>query len=306
MKPADRQRIVDECLHGHAVFGSLELLWDRQAEADPALSELFQIEQLLTDRRPLDSGYGKAIASESAQNAANVRAHHTLFEQLGFFAEIEDGAFLAYWLCSDAAEPPIVKLDNEGQYSWEGENLAEALFRLAEDGTEGEAARLWLAERGLELAPMGELGVTTQFLPDLSDLQAGLFYANLGQPRLQREPGAAPADARDPTSWLLRPGLEVRAAMTELFGTAPTRFCIWCQGDGLVKQVLLTDEAPAGVSVLGIAIGAAQGEVEQLLGPPTKATSRSIRYERDDRTFVYRLNAEATVESISLGLAKIG
>ena len=284
---------------------SLEVLWDRHQKRDSALRNLFEIEQLLVDLKPLNTGYGEAIAGESEDIAANVRAHRTMFEQLGFFAAIEGGAFLAYWLRADLSELPVVRLDSEGTYGWQGGNAAEALFRIAEESDDGDAARTWLAAHGLELGVVGELGTSTQFLPDLDDLHARTYYQNCGQPRPTLEMAVAPADVRSPATWLLRPGPEVRAAMTKLLGAPPADFCAWCSGNGLVKHILLGREFPPGLTILGIPIGSTRAHVEKQLGKPAKARAGWIAYERDGRAFVYHTDNKKIVTSISLGLVDV-
>jgi len=297
--------LSQRCLWGHPVPGSLEVLWDRHQKRDRALGALFGIERLLVDLNPLDDGYGDAIASESEDIAFNVRAHRTMFEQLGFFAAIEDGAFLAYWLRADLPEPPVVQLDSEGTYRWQGGTAAEALFRIAEERDDGDAARTWLATRGLALGTVGELGTSTQFLPDLDDLHARTYYQNRGEPRPTPVEAAAPADARAPETWLLRPGSEVKDAITKLLGAPPAEFCAWCNGDGLVKQILLGREMPAGVTVLGIPIGATRTHVEKQLGKPAKKRAGWTMYEREGRTYIYYTDEKKIVTSICLGLPDV-
>ncbi len=300
MTAEEAQRIVKNCLRGRSMPRSLEVLWKCQQEGDAALASMFRIESLLNDLAPLDDGYGDAIARESADIAANVAAHRKIFEQLGFFAAVEDGAFLAYWLEDPAPEPAVVKLDSEGQYGWAGQNAAEALFRLAED-RDAAGARAWLQKQGLDLAELGELGSATQFLPKLGDAHERIYYTNLGEPRPAREMAAVPADPGDPTTWLLRPGAEVKEALIRILGAPPMEYCVWCDGAGLVTQVKLSAKTNTQ-PVLGVAIGSSKVEVEQILGPPAKTGINWIRYNRGDRAFRFGMDKAGIVNSLILML----
>jgi hypothetical protein len=303
MKTEEARRLVEKnCFHGRSMPRSLATLWSSVEGGDDTLARTFRIE-LLSDLGALDAGYGDAIASESADIAANVRAHREVFAHLGFFAALEDDEFLAYWLVDPSAEPPVVKLDNEGQYSWKGRNLAEALFRLAEQ-RDPDGARRWLSARGLELGEVGELGASTQFLPDLSQLQQSKYCAAVGRPGLvARKPSEAPATPDDPMTWLLRPGPEVQEVMTRLLGTPPLHYCVWCGGDGLVESVALSAKTKSG-PILGIELGASKADVQRALGDPERTGRNWIRFQRDQRLFRFGLDAQDRVTSITLMIAE--
>jgi hypothetical protein len=49
---ADKKRLSQQCLRGHPVPRSLEVLWDRHQKRDGALRKLFEIAQLLVDLNP--------------------------------------------------------------------------------------------------------------------------------------------------------------------------------------------------------------------------------------------------------------
>lgn len=304
MRDDDKQRLSRECLLGRSVPPSLEILWDGAHAGDGVLDRC-QIVRLLTDRTPLDDGYGDAIAGESGDIAANVKAHRTIFEQLGFFAALEDGGLLAYWLKSPAREPPVVELDTEGQYRWLGNDAAEALWWLAKENEEDETVESWLTAHGLASSPPGELGASTQFLPDLNELQAREYRQRRGEVFPVLAAASHPADARDPTSWLLRPGPEVRDAIAPLTGAPPRHYLAWCSGDGLVKQILIDDRVAPGIAILGVTLGTAKHELERALGAPVESAARWLRYEDGERTFTYCLDEEDFVKSISLGLRSL-
>jgi hypothetical protein len=92
MDGGTRKQVSSVCLRGRPLPRSLELLWD--ADRDQ-IAELFGITRVLTDLDVLDDGYGEAIMKESEDDAASVRAHRTVFEELGFFAELDGSELLA-------------------------------------------------------------------------------------------------------------------------------------------------------------------------------------------------------------------
>jgi hypothetical protein len=299
---AREEQISRTCLHGRALPRSLKVLWVEAETGNGVLIRTFGIERLLTDLTQLDIGYGEAVASESPDIAANIRAHRLVFEQIGFFAALRDDEFLGFWLRDDSPEPAVVRLDSEGQYAWLGITAAEALFHLGHNKTQDEPALRWLRENALKLAESSEMGASTQFLPDLGDLHAEMYYAYLGRPRARREQAKAPAHPQDPTTWLLRPGPEVQEAFTKFAGGPPMHFCVWCTGEGLVKAVTLGDQTPRGTTFLGISLGATRQDVEKQLGEPAKTGKGWIRYHRGGRTFRYGFDKDGAVKSITLGL----
>jgi hypothetical protein len=298
MDAESMRRISDQCLRGRPVPRSLAALWDA-ADGGESLWERFRIECLLRDLAPLDAGYGEAIARESEGAAASIRAHREIFQQLGFFAESQNGGFLAFWLRDESPEPVVLELDDEGQYAWRGENLAEVLVRRVEDDPEG--ARTWLAERGVELGALGELGASTQFLPDPQKLHEELFRAARGEERRRREPARNPASPNDFSSWLLRPGPEVKSAIERRLGAPCRHFCAWCGADGLVDSMRFDKRLDPG-PVLGIALGAPRTSVTAALGEPEKAMGWWARYSREGRRFRFAFDDNGMVKEITVAV----
>ncbi len=256
------------CLRGRPVPPSLARIWAAYEAGDDFLGKAIEL-TLLTSLQPLDAGYGDAIAWESADIAANVRAHRAVFERLGFFAEDGDGGFLAFDLTAALAEdPPVIHLDSEGQYEWLGANLGEALMRRAEDcGCEAAMAH-WLSAHGVEAALLGAFGASTQFLPSLRDLHSGLYYAHRGEPHAMPASATTPANT-DPATWFLRPGAEVAAALTTLLGGPPDQQWVQCDGQGRVNAIWF-HRVPATehVRIQGIGFGDDARSVEERLGAP--------------------------------------
>ncbi len=124
---------------------------------------------------------------------------------------------------------------------------------------------------------------------------------NTGKPLAARAMVAEPADACDPTTWLLRPGAEVQSVLTRLMGKAPEHYCMWCDGDGLVTTVRLDDRTKTG-AILGVAVGASKAEVEAALGAPQKTGMNWVRYVRGARSYRYGFDREGVVRSITLSL----
>jgi hypothetical protein len=175
--------VSEKCLRGRPVPRSLQILWKAQEDNDPFLADALWL-TLLTAPDEAEEGYTESFAGDDPDVLANVRAHRHVFERLGFFAKEDNGEGLAFdFQSGDASEPPVIELDTEGQYGWKGANLAEAIFRIAEDRDQGDDARAWLAAHDLALGDLGELGSTSQFLPSIQDYQEREYYKLRGEPR---------------------------------------------------------------------------------------------------------------------------
>ncbi len=301
MKAETSQAVVRNCLHVRAMPPSLTMLWERSVAGDNAVGELFGVEQLLTNLKALDEGYGAHISEESDDAAANIGAFHEIFEQLGFFAEVEDGEFLAFYLRDTSPEPAVVKLDNEGSFSWAGANLAEALFRLAENIDAGDEAKAWLAEHGLLSGDVetSELGASTQFLPNLDELHKSLYAQRSGTPKPASKLAPVPARPGDPRTWIGRPGDEVKAALAQVLGAAPVHFCAWCDGGGLVHSVEL-DAQTKTTTLCGVALGATQATAAKVLGEPTKQGKNWAIHAHDGFNVRLGFDAKGAVSSFTL------
>lgn len=253
------------CLGGRACPPSLTKLWDDYGRR--ALPDTYGIKRLLSSLDALEAGYGAAIEAEGPDTAANVRAHRRVFERLGFFAEDNNGALWAFDHAANVDEPPVVALDTEGQYSWLGIDLAQA---LAHD------------ERAA--------GVSTQFLPGLDDLHRAYCAKEAGRPRSPRLMAPLSAVADNPESWLLRPGAEVSAVLGAVL---PREQTVRCSGEGLVSTVWLPREGPlASLSVRGVGLGTDAATVRVQLGIPTKEKPRWIRYDAAGRALHFEIDGE--------------
>lgn len=278
-------KVSKNCLRGRPVPRALAQVWAAVDDDDDYLSDQFEI-ALLTSLDALEDGYGEAIARESDEIAANVRAHHSVFERLGFFAEGPDGDLLAFDFESGPADnPPVVKLDSEGQYEWLGIDLAEALLRIAEDQDELESMQEWLDEREIAHAELAVFGATTQFLPSIGDLHTRRFYANLDEPRPELPSSPTPATDADPGTWLLRPASEVAAVLARVLAV-PTggRFdtqWVSCDGQGRVTGFWLRPTGGAAkLRVDGVGFGDSRGAVIDKLGPPAEDDADSANWRR--------------------------
>jgi hypothetical protein len=279
---ATREQISEHCLLGVDVPPSLEVVWDVQQ--DPFLTQTVGL-RLLTSRAVLDDGYGDDVLDQDPDTAAHVLANRRLFRRLAFFAECDGGELLAFDVRTGSAEdPPVVQLDTEGRYGWSGLNLAEALYWQAEAVGEPEAAVEWLARVGLTLVEPGELGTTTQHLPDLGKLVDQWCRepdaAAPDSPEPPNAPDGPPATATDALTWLGRPGPAVLARLREVLGLAqgehPHRQWIACDAAGRVDTIWLRD-TPL-VTVAGIGNGASRAAVVGRFGEPSEV--RPGVYER--------------------------
>jgi hypothetical protein len=245
---------------------ALSLLWAVKLAGD--LDE----PQLLDSLDALDAGYGDAIAAESEDIGANVRAHRRLFTRLGFFARTVDDRLLALDLASATPEdPPVVALDSEGRYSWLGRNIADALFRI---GDCSEQMKTWLARHGLRGEEPGDIGASTQFLPSLGDLHARYYAEEQGRAPKLRLVRSGPALRDDAIAWIGRPAHEVEAVLRELLalGLAPfQKQWVQCDAEGNVATVWLRkSDAPLNLRVRGVMLGATRSTVRGLFGAPQK------------------------------------
>lgn len=149
MRLVDQTELMMKCFHGNPVPKSLVKLWDVWEDEQDFLVGCCRIRQLITS---LDL----------------LVAHHQLFERLGFFAITDNQEYLAIDLASSNRDnPPIVILDNEGQYSWLGMNLEEAIYRLAEKYDLGEIALEWLQVHKFNLEQISEPEGSMRFIPSL-------------------------------------------------------------------------------------------------------------------------------------------
>lgn len=249
---------------------TLATLWKSVDAKDPFVAETLAIE-LLTSLDILEESY----PSKLVDSVPNVRAHRKVFERLGFFARGDDAELFAFDFGSGPADdPPVVKLDTEGEYRWKGQNLVEALVRLAEDRDAGDESRKWLAAHGLKAGDYGDSGSTTQFLPAIGELQADLYWEYAAKPRVQRPTVERDPDPNDPCSWILCPASKVRAAIGRLLklppGSKPNEHCVWCDGAGRVIQAAIPKtRGTADFALRGIRFGMSEAQVSTLLGTPT-------------------------------------
>lgn len=280
---AKLQLVSANCLHGKPVPHALRVLWQADENNDAFVKGALWL-NLLTSHGELDEIFSENAADGDEGIIANTRAHRRVFERLGFFAQGDDGEFYAFDLQTGAPEdPPVVVLDTEGQYDWKGENLAEFIFRIAEDRDKGDDARSWLREHDLQLGELGELGSTTQFFPSIQKYQEGIYYECLGEPQVENPTPSEPVNVGDMLTWLLRPGPEVRAAICEVLklpaGSRPTMYCAWCDGAGRVTNVKLPrTDATKDHAMCGVRFGMSEDEVKSLLGESAE-TGKKNRVE---------------------------
>lgn len=295
MEAALATAISKNLFHNKPLPPSLKILW--QINKDRDFEDLFRYVGLLQDNSELEDGYVEVL--DVNNNESHARGYREMFKHLGFFGDLDNSDYLAYWLADGTEEPPIIKLDSEGQFTWEGRNLAEVLYRLAEelDEDNAEPARAWLLKHGLEVGQVGELGSTTQFLPDLEK-----FQENLGdETNITTQPKNTPMDPLDPSTWLLHPGSEVQKLLTDLFGAPPTNFCVWTDGQGLVTSLMMNEAWPKRFPILGIEIGDRRVIVKRKLGLPVEtAPVGSIRYQLDDYTALFGFDSANRVKEIYL------
>jgi hypothetical protein len=170
-----------------------------------------------------------------------------------------------------------------------GVNLAEAIYRQAERAKEGAVAEQWLSAHGLALGRTGDLGSSSQFLPALGTLHKRYYWEENGQPKPRLPDATGPALPHDPSTWLLRPGTEVRVTICTLLGLSPSQTpeaeWVRCDGEGRVDTVWLR-RLPAAESlrVLGIGYDTPEPEVSVRLGQPSKKGDGWVRYDSPERT----------------------
>jgi hypothetical protein len=298
------QTVSETCLGGRALPSGLAAMWKAQEAGDPFLADALGA-TLLTSLEPLEDGYGEGIAEGNPDILANVRAHQQAFKRLGVIAEDDDSGFLAYdFQTGPVDNPPVVQLDSEGQYSWKGANLGEALYRVAEDKGEPEEAKEWLAAHGLAVGELGVLGSTTQFLPSIKDWHSGLYYEFKGNPRSKIADSAKPAEPNDPETWLLRPGKEVQKALLTLLNlpgdVTPAEQWVDCDGDGRVTTIWLKKRNETiQMGIHGVRFGMPENEVTALIGTPEKTGKGWVKFAFGQQRL--RLGIKnGVVESLSL------
>jgi hypothetical protein len=297
MDEGTKRTVSSVCLRGRPVPRSLELLWDADAET---LAERFGITKLLTDLSVLDEGYGDERLKESEGEAAVVRAYRATFEEVGFFAELDGSELLGYWLEPGSAEPPIVKLDTEGTFSWVGADAREALFRLAADEDQEDEGRAWLASAGLDPGALDDDGVSTQLLPSLEARTSERERANRGEPA-PPAPNPAAIDAADASTWHRQPAGKVAEVMRELLGGPLKTQCIWTDGTGLVTNVSLDAGLDRKVGALGIRAPTTRDAILATLGKPDADKKDFVSYHRGGTRVNYRFDKSGALESINLG-----
>jgi hypothetical protein len=284
---------------------SLKVLWDAYEKSDNFVREVLGF-SLLTSSALLDNEYAEEFGKENPDIAANVRAHQTVFSRLGFFAADDNSGFLAFGQQGFSKDdPPVLELDSEGQYSWLGLNLSEAILRTAESIQEEDAAVEWLAKHGMPCMDVGEIGSSTQFLPSLADLHKRLYWQIKGEPRQYLPTPAQTASIHDPSTWLLRPGAEVEKVITALAGSEakPLLQTQWveCDGDGRVCTVWLKRlGAISHIKVHGIGFGTPAPEVRNLLGLPAFEGTNWVRYDSGGLGTHFAFNSQSMVEEITL------
>jgi hypothetical protein len=145
----------------------------------------------------LDTGYLSEEDRANPDIAANVRAINEVCGLIAFIAAHEDGEYFGYWrgLGKRAvADSPLVRLDNEGQFSFcGGSSFAEAVLSQAVDDEEFDEWRGWLVSLGVAIRPASLAALKyprEKASPD--KLHKELYYryrreAGLAEP----EPGAA-------------------------------------------------------------------------------------------------------------------
>ena len=287
MSLEDKLKLVSQnCLHGRPVPRSLQCLWKAQEEGDRFLADVLEI-KLLTSLEVLQQGYSEAIADGDSGILASLRAHQRVFERIGFFAVKDDGELWAFDFQSGSpTEPPVVELDTEGQYRWQGADVVEVIFRAAERLGKGQEARDQFEAQGFVLGDIGELGSTTQFFPSIQKFHDRLYYDLLQKPRTTVPSSDQPADPHDLFTWLLRPGDEVCRAIAVLrglpAGSKPAEEWVWCDGEGRVTQIVVRNRGSSQeMQVKGVKLGMSPKEVVKLLGKPIKMGRESLTYRFD-------------------------
>ena len=304
MDDATRETVSKECFFGKPLPRPLEVLWEAAEAEDEFLTETLSL-TLLTSRDVLNDGYGDELLSEGEDIAANVRAHRRLFERLAFFAQSDDGELLAFDLQSGPLDdPPVIKLDTEGEYEWLGINTAEAIYRLSADLEEEDAAREWLEEVDLNFDEPGELGSTTGHLPALGKLQASWYRELLGKPKPRHTTPEKPANPNDALSWFLRPGVEVLATLRQVLGldddAYPNEQWLDCDGEGRVDNVWL--HPVEQLALHGIRFGTPRADVIAKLGEPsTDWEGKRCRYDVAPAYILYAFEDDV-VNSMFIGL----
>ena len=265
-------KISKSCLNGHPIPSGLEKLWLATTNGDAFLAEHLGIE-LLTSLALLDDGYSVEIAQGDPTALANVRAHRRIFRHVGFFAGCHERQ-LAFDFASKSDSPPVVRLDSEGQYDWQGIDVAEAISRIGEELQVAETDE-WLRSIGLPVGTTGEIGASTQFLASISDLHERYYYEEIGTPKASLPSSTTRAQPNDPVSWIMRPGDEVRLALLHLLKMPPdtvlSRQWVQCDGEGRVCTVWFhpVPETMA-VAVGRISFGMSPSQATGILGKPTR------------------------------------
>lgn len=274
LDPKIVRAISQQCLNGQAVPSGLGQLWLAKSRGDNFLADGLGIE-LLTSIGLLDAGYGEEIAQGDETILANVRAHRRVFNRIGFFAACDEyGCQLAFDFVSDPVDPPIVRLDSEGQYDWQGASLAEAILRFGEDLGVEETGQ-WLTNIGLPVMPLVEFGASTQFLPSIGDLHERFYNEESGTQKKLFPSGRKSAESNDPTTWVLRPGKEVRLALSQLLrlsaDESPPRQWVQCDSEGRVCTVWFHPVPETmQIAVSGVMFGMSAAQTTKVLGKPAK------------------------------------
>ncbi|HSZ58128.1 MAG TPA: hypothetical protein VK797_20865 [Tepidisphaeraceae bacterium] len=272
MDPNLAKTISQLCLNGRPLPSGLEKLWAAREHGDRFLSDHLGIE-LFTSLDLLDAGYNAEIAQGNGEVLANVRAHRRVFSRVGFFAGTHESQ-LAFDFESHPIVPPVVRLDSEGQYEWQGIDLVEAIFRTGADLGLQETSE-WLTSVGLPIGTVDEIGASTQFLPSIGDLQERYYYEEIGTPMAVQPSGLRPAEPHDPTSWIMRPGNEVQGALVKLLRLPPhakvSRQWVQCDSDGRVCTLWFHPTAETkNVVVGGATFGMSPSEAVRTLGTPAR------------------------------------
>jgi hypothetical protein len=103
----------------------------------------------------LDTSYLTPKERANPDIAANVRAIADVCGMIAFIAAREDDEYFGYWRGTNqrvVAESPIVRLDNEGQFSFcGGSTFAEALLSQSVDDEQFAEWRDWLESVGIKV-----------------------------------------------------------------------------------------------------------------------------------------------------------
>jgi len=271
-------------------------LWERHSDI---LAHSCGIREPLLSLDPVLEAYGMpAEAGDNPRLAAHYKAHHRMFEKLDFFAVTARGEFLAFYRTEGySGNPPVAKLDSEGQYGWAGADLADALYWAAED--EGSDLTGWLKDQGFACPEGFVLGASTQFLPGIDKWHLRFYREWLGElVRKDEDSPSGEPDAYDPSTWLGHKGEAVRDLIARAHGEDELRkYWVSCDARGFVHSARVLKPS---LGVAGITLGCSREELLRTSGEPTQSGAIRLYYDKGPIRLHFTIQDERIVKMMCM------